>query len=342
MKQNIKTYTYEDIISLMKTLKQPKFRADQLVSWMYKQGVSSFSDMLNIPEALRLKLEETHSLNTVVIIDRQVSQDGTRKYLLQYPDGARIETVAIPSGGPNKRLTVCVSTQVGCSMRCAFCATGKEGFSRNLLPGEIVDQVLLAQNDMGVRVSNIVTMGQGEPFLNYDYTIAALRFLNSPLGLSVGARHITISTCGILPSLEKFSWEPEQFTLAVSLHSAQQKTRDYLMPGLQSAPLTELKKALLNYVERTNRRVSLEYLLLEGVNDSDKALRSLLDFCKDLLCHVNLLTMNKVEGSNFKASQSARMNSWLNTLKDAHIPTSRRDSRGSDIAGACGQLKNTF
>lgn len=325
----------------MKELGQPSFRAQQLTEWLYQRHVSSYDEMTNLPAALRAALSERFPLTTPEIVNRQVSRDGTRKYLIEFDDGIRVETVAIPSRGGD-RLTVCFSTQAGCAIGCAFCATGREGFARNLTPGEIVDQVLIAQDDMGKRVTNVVGMGQGEPFLNYDNTMAALRILNNKKGLEIGARHISVSTCGILPGIERFSEEPEQFTLAVSLHAARQGVRDLLMPNVARFKLGSLKSALQEYIAKTNRRVTLEYIMIDGVNDADEDLKALQKFCANLLCHVNLIPINAIEGSVFQPSEPETINRCLNAIQKKGTEATLRDSRGSDIDGACGQLKNTF
>lgn len=325
----------------MKELGQPSFRAQQLTEWLYQRHASSYDEMTNLPTALRAALSERFPLTTPEIVNRQVSRDGTRKYLIEFDDGIRVETVAIPSRGGD-RLTVCFSTQAGCAIGCAFCATGREGFARNLTPGEIIDQVLIAQDDMGKRVTNVVGMGQGEPFLNYDNTMAALRILNNKKGLEIGARHISVSTCGILPGIERFSEEPEQFTLAVSLHAARQGVRDLLMPNVARFKLGNLKSALQEYIAKTNRRVTLEYIMIDGVNDADEDLKALQKFCANLLCHVNLIPINAIEGSVFQPSEPETINRWLNAIQKKGTEATLRDSRGSDIDGACGQLKNTF
>ena len=325
----------------MKELGQPSFRAQQLTEWLYQRHVSSYDEMTNLPAALRAALSERFPLTTPEIVNRQVSRDGTRKYLIEFDDGIRVETVAIPSRGGD-RLTVCFSTQAGCAIGCAFCATGREGFARNLTPGEIIDQVFIAQDDMGKRVTNVVGMGQGEPFLNYDNTMAALRILNNKKGLEIGARHISVSTCGILPGIERFSEEPEQFTLAVSLHAARQGVRDLLMPNVVRFKLGNLKSALQEYIAKTNRRVTLEYIMIDGVNDADEDLKALQKFCANLLCHVNLIPINAIEGSVFQPSEPETINRWLNAIQKKGTEATLRDSRGSDIDGACGQLKNTF
>lgn len=325
----------------MKELGQPSFRAQQLTEWLYQRHASSYDEMTNLPAALRAVLSERFPLTMPEIVNRQVSRDGTRKYLIEFDDGIRVETVAIPSRGGD-RLTVCFSTQAGCAIGCAFCATGREGFARNLTPGEIIDQVLIAQDDMGKRVTNVVGMGQGEPFLNYGNTMAALRILNNKKGLEIGARHISVSTCGILPGIERFSEEPEQFTLAVSLHAARQGVRDLLMPNVARFKLGNLKSALQEYIAKTNRRVTLEYIMIDGVNDADEDLKALQKFCANLLCHVNLIPINAIEGSVFQPSEPETIDRWLNAIQKKGTEATLRDSRGSDIDGACGQLKNTF
>ena len=291
MDKSIKTYSLPELASVMKELGQPAFRAQQLQEWLYQRHASSYDEMTNLPGSLRATLAERFPLT--------ISKDGTRKYLVEFDDGIRVETVGIPSRNGD-RLTVCFSTQAGCPIACAFCATGQEGFARNLIPGEIVDQVLIVQEDMGKRVTNAVGMGQGEPFLNYDNTMAALHILNHKKGLEIGARHISVSTCGVL------------------------------------------QEALQNYVAKTNRRVTLEYIMIEGVNDAPADLKALQKFCSNLLCHVNLIPINAIEGSEFQPSSPETINLWLSEISKKGTEATLRDSRGSDISGACGQLKNTF
>jgi 23S rRNA (adenine2503-C2)-methyltransferase len=291
--------------------------------------------MSNLPAALRAQLAEQHPLFVPRVVAKATSNDGTRKYLLELADGARVETVGIPTPG---RLTVCFSTQVGCAMGCAFCATGTLGLTRSLAPGEMVDQVNLVARDFGARATNAVAMGQGEPFANYNATLAALRFMNSADGLGVGARHLTVSTCGIISQIRRLAAEPEQFTLAVSLHSAVQATRNKLMPSLAEQPLEQLRSTLDSYGQKTGRRPSLEYALIHKVNDSDAELEALLAFCQGILCHVNLIPLNLVQHSAWQAPPRTRALAFEQALQKAHVEASLRSSRGADIAGACGQL----
>lgn len=332
----IKAFSREGLIALMKSWGQPRFRAEQIEKWLYLYSVTSFSDMTNLPAPLRSRLSSELTLPSATIVQRDVSSDGTRKYILALADNTLIETVGLPSGD---KLSVCISTQAGCAMGCAFCATGKEGLSRSLAPGEMVDQITLVAADFGMRVSNVVTMGQGESFANYDALLSALRFMNTKQTLNIGARHITVSTCGLLPMIRRFSTEPEQFTLAVSLHSAIQETRDSLMPAVSRYTLGQLKNSLDSYIKKTGRRVSLEYSLINQVNDSPDDLQALIAFCEGLICHVNLIPLNPVEGSRFKPSSREKYQEFSAALNRKGTETTIRKSRGADILGACGQLK---
>lgn len=338
----IKRYSALQLQDLMHAWGQPTFRAQQLVQWLYAHGARSYQDMINLPAVLRGRLEHDEPLITPELLKRQVSRDGTRKYLLRLADGACVETVGIPE---DNRLTVCFSTQVGCAMACTFCATGALGLTRSLAAGEMVDQLVMVAQDFDRRITNAVAMGEGEPFANYDATLAALRLMNSPHGLGIGARHLTISTCGLLEPLGRFSAEPEQFTLAVSLHSAVQTTRDKIMPTLAKQPLRDLHTALTAYKENTGRRPSLEVTLINGVTDTPTEIAALVDFGRDLHCHVNLILLNgtketkKEKGAIAQTPTSpVRSKAIVAQLTKAGIECSIRRSRGSDIDGACGQL----
>ena len=339
-KRNIKDLDLEQLKSLMKELGQPAFRAKQVHQWVWERHASSFQDMSNLPKTLREDLDERYTLLSLSIYTEQKSSDGTKKYLLAMADDTTVESVGIPSSD-GTRLTVCFSTQAGCGMGCVFCATGLGGFTRNLNPYEMFDQVITVQNDFKIRVSNVVAMGQGEPFANYDNVIAALKLMNQPETLGIGARHITVSTCGILPGIEKFTLEDEQFTLAVSLHSAIQKTRNMLMPGVKKYDLLALHEELKAYGDITKRRPTLEYAPIDGINDDDEHLDALIDFCQGMLCHVNLIPLNPVENPDDPTQMmpSKRLQTFESALKRHGIEVSVRSSRGGDIDGACGQLR---
>ena len=333
---DIRKLTLEEAQALMEELGQPSYRAKQLYEWVHKKNVCSFSEMTNLPLLLRQQLEELYAIPVPKEIAKQISGDGSRKYLLQFNDGTAVETVGMPSGN---RLAVCVSSQAGCAMRCSFCATGLSGLTRSLTAQEIVDQVNHVAKDFDERVTSVVFMGQGEPFNNFDETVAALRTLNDPDGLAIGARHLTVSTCGIIPYIKRFSELPEQFTLAISLHSAVQSTRNQLMPGVKKYTLPRLYDAIQDYVEKTGRRPTYEFAMIEGVNDTNPEMDALVDFCVGTLCHVNLIQLNHISDSPFKPSPIEKVESLQKRLEKYGVETTIRNSRGSDIDAACGQLK---
>lgn len=347
---SIRSYSLEQLEQLVAELGQPKFRAKQLHEWLHTHNAASYDEMTNLPKALRERLAQEFPLQETTILQVQESADGTRKYLLKLADGAVVECVGIVDGDfegdeegsegtADRRLTVCCSTQVGCAMKCSFCATGCQGLERNLSADEIADQVILVGKDFGQRVSNVVIMGQGEPFQNYDATLAAMRRMNGDAGIDIGARHITVSTSGLCDGIKHLAAEPEQFRLAVSLHSADQDVRNELMPRLSGQNLKKLHSTLENYCETKGRRVTLEYMLLAGVNDSREDMQALIDFCEGLNVHVNLLPFNAVEGIDYTPSDANVVRAWQRGLESAGIPCSVRKSKGADIAGACGQLR---
>lgn len=340
MQAPIKTYSIEGLKNLFFEIGFPSFRADQVLSWIYGKSASSYEEMTNLPKSMREQLEEAYPLFSPHLVEKQESVDGSRKYLLQLHDGVMIETVGLPSR--DGRLTVCCSTQAGCAMDCSFCATGKQGLERSLYPGEIVDQILVVQNDFGTRVSNIVAMGQGEPFANYENTLAALRIINHPKLLNIGARHITVSTCGIISGIERFTSEKEQFTLAISLHSAIQKKRDLLMPAMKNQSLKDLHQSLERYNKSDNRRVTFEYALMKDVNDGIEDFEALARYCEGLLCHVNLIPLNDVEESNYKPVSHKLMEEWSEALAQRGIASTVRRSLGRDVSAACGQLNASY
>lgn len=334
---DIKALRPAALARLVSDLGEPAYRVHQLIAWLHGRGCASFADMTDLPAALRGRLAAEWSVGASAVAARQVSAlDGTRKYLVRFADGEGVESVGLPAG---RRLTVCFSTQAGCAMGCAFCATGEGGLSRDLTAGEMVDQVRLVAEDLERRATNAVAMGQGEPFANYDATLAALRLLNAPEGLGIGARHLTVSTCGLLPQIRRFAAEPEQFTLAVSLHSAVQRTRDLLMPAMRRYPLVQLRADLEEYAAAAGRRPTLEYALIADVNDGDSELTALVEFCRGLPCHVNLIPMNPVVDSGLARAGRVRVRAFARALRAADVEVSERVERGADIDAACGQLR---
>ena len=338
-KRDIRSLSPDELAALASSMGVPAFRAKQLADWLFDKHATSFDEMTNLPKELRERLAEGWRIGLCDEAAKLESVDGSRKYLLRFDDGAAVECVGMPSG---ERLSVCVSTQAGCAMGCSFCATGAAGLVRSLSAEEIVAQALHIASDFRRRVSSVVLMGQGEPFANYEASIAACRALNSPDALGIGARHITISTCGIIGGITRLANEPEQFTLAVSLHSAVQETRNRLMPGVKRYPLPYLYEALGTYVEKTGRRPSYEYALIGGINDTDAELEALCDFCAGTLAHVNLIPLNEVEGSPFRPSAPGRAEEFVARLGRVGVEATIRNSRGADIDAACGQLSQKF
>lgn len=334
-REDIAALDAEGIARILVELGQPAYRGKQVLSWLYGRVVSSFDEMTDLPARLRTDIEGRWSLTLPEPVDVQHSTDGTRKYLWRLADGAMVESVGIPT---EDRLTVCFSTQAGCAMGCTFCATGRGGFVRDLLPGEIVWQVALVGRDFGQRVSNAVAMGQGEPLNNYDSTLAGLRLMNHPAGQGIGARHLTLSTCGVIPGIQRLAREAEQFTLAVSLHSAVQETRDRIMPGVRRWPLARLREVLIDYTDFTGRRPTLEYAVIQGTNDTPAEVDALVAFARGWMSHVNLIPVNPVAGSAAARPSHAHVLAVATALRNAGVETSVRAERGTDIDAACGQL----
>ena len=334
--RDVRSLTLDDIKAVLADLNQPAFRAKQNYEWIFSKNVCSFDEMTNVPKTLRDELSQRFAFGVPTEIVKQVSRDGSRKYLLEFPDGTSVETVGMPS---RNKLSVCVSTQAGCAMGCVFCATGFNGLARSLGAQEIVDQVHHVARDFGERVTSVVFMGQGEPFANFDNTVAALRMLNDPEGVNIGARHLTVSTCGVIPGIKRFAELSEQFTLAISLHSAIQSTRNKLMPGVKKYTLQRLHETLQSYVEKTGRRPSYEFAMIDGINDTTPEMDALIDFCAGTLCHVNLIQLNDTPGSLLKPSPVHKIETLQRRLTMHGVETTIRNSRGNDIDAACGQLK---
>ncbi|MCH6256188.1 23S rRNA (adenine(2503)-C(2))-methyltransferase RlmN [Puniceicoccaceae bacterium K14] len=335
-------------------IKQPKFRAKQILDWLYKKRAFSWDEMTNLPQALREKLSEEFEITPSKRIFDKASADNTEKLLLELGDGSLIETVVIRApqtgvGQENSRKTICISTQVGCAYGCKFCASGLAGWKRDLSTGEIVSQLIQvchledsttqrAKEEIA-SFDNIVVMGMGEPMANYKNLLPALRILNADWGLNFGARRITVSTSGLVPRIIELANEPEQFRLAISLHGATNEVRNQIMPVNKHYPLEELIPAIKKYTEAKSRMVTLEFILIEEINDTLDQSEKLIDIALDLGAHVNLIPYNKVEGLEWKRPSITRQDVFYNALKKAGVSVTIRREKGHDIAAACGQLK---
>lgn len=333
---------------------EPAFRAVQLAIWLYTRRATTWDAMTNVPENLRKRLSRHFTLKTLKLVTHQGGADTTQKFLWRLPDGALIESVLIPAnpalyGEASDRVTLCVSTQVGCAYGCKFCASGLNGWKRNLRPFEIVEQVLAterwhaAQNpapaDQGRLVDNLVIMGMGEPLANYDHLLKALRILNASWGGGIGARRITISTCGLAPEIRRLATEPEQFGLAISLHGATDEVRDQLMPVNQRYPLAELIPACEEYAVNKGRMVTLEYILIRGVNDGLDQVEPLAAIAQRLHAKVNLIPYNQVEGLPWERPDEVVQEAFLAALEAQDVRATLRREKGHDIDAACGQLR---
>lgn len=316
-----------------------KFRAKQILGWI-QHDVDSFDDMKNIPAKLRDYLKEDAYLATAEIVrTRRSKLDETVKYLYRLHDDEYVEGVLMSY---RHGRSICISTQVGCKMGCTFCATGKSGFSRSLTASEMIAQIRAAERDCGERISNVVLMGMGEPFDNYDNVIRFLKLVSSEDSLNIGMRHITISTCGIVPRMRKFADLELQCGLSVSLHAPNDEARSRTMPINCRYPIAQVIEASRYYVEKTNRRITFEYALIDGENDSDAAARELASLLKGMLCHVNLIPVNNVTGAGYRKSSIKRQQAFMNILSAYGINATVRRTLGSDIEASCGQLKRNF
>ncbi|MEE3716109.1 23S rRNA (adenine(2503)-C(2))-methyltransferase RlmN [Tumidithrix elongata RA019] len=313
---------------------QPRYRGSQLHDWLYHKGVRSLEEISAFPKAWRQQVAKTFVGRSQIHL-RKPTPDGTVKYLLKLEDGAIVETVGIPT---SKRLTVCVSSQVGCPMACDFCATGKGGFERNLGRHEIIDQVLTVQGDMGQRVSHLVFMGMGEPLLNVENLVAAIQVLNQDVG--IGQRNITVSTVGIPNQIVRFAKSNLQVTLAVSLHAADQALREQIIPSAEKYPIESILNDCRQYVEMTGRRVSFEYTLLSGLNDSPQQATKLAQLIRGFQSHVNLIPYNPIADADYKRPSDRAVKLFAQTLMDLNITVSVRRTRGLEADAACGQLRS--
>ncbi len=368
----LKGLTQDELEAFAERLGEPRYRGRQIAHWLYQQGAVSFAEMTDLPATMRTRLAEEARITSLVPVTSVAADGGdTTKYLLQLSDGATIETVVMRY--QDGRRSVCISTQVGCGMGCTFCATGIAGLTRNLTGAEIIDQVVLVQRAVGERITNVVFMGMGEPLANYDATLRAIRLLNAPYGLGVGMRHLTVSTVGLVPQIRRLAAEHLQLTLAVSLHAPIDELRDELVPVNRKWPIAELLDASRDYVRETGRRISFEYVLMEGVNDTPELaaiLGNLLrarsegvvardDGAVELgipgrtsdtegpheragyAFHVNLIPWNPVYGVHYRQPGRERVEAFAQALRGRGIPATVRLERGVEIDAACGQLRRT-
>ena len=336
MSNHIKSMTMEELAKVLKELGQPAFRAKQVYTWLHK-GVRSYEEMTNLPKQLRDTLAEHYPICAPQVVRKQESQkDGTIKYLWELSDGNCVESVLMRYHHGN---TVCISTEVGCLMGCAFCASTHGGLVRRLEPFEMLDQVLFSQIDSGLPVSNIVLMGIGEPLDNFEHVMRFLELVNSPEGMNISMRHISLSTCGLVPKIDLLAEKKLQLTLSVSLHAPNDAVRNTIMPVNKAYPIEELIAACRRYYEATSRRISFEYAMIQGVNDTEEAAKELLRRMKGLPAHVNLIPLNHVEESPLKPSTRQAVARFQKLLEDGGITATVRRTLGSDIDASCGQLR---
>lgn len=334
--KNIKDYNLEELKEELVAIGEKKYRAEQIFKWIYVDKVKEFDEMTNLSVELREKLKENYTMCNYKILRKQESSDGTKKYLFDVLDGNAIETVLMEY---HHGKTVCVSSQIGCKMGCKFCASTGIQFVRSLSSGEIVEQILAVEQDIGDKISNIVFMGIGEPFDNYDNVMKAIRIINNQKGLNIGARHISVSTSGLVPRIYDFANEDLQCTLSISLHATSNEKRGSMMPVNQRYPIEELMKACKDYIAKTNKRISFEYALAKDNNDNLEDAKELVKLLKGMLCHVNLIPINKIENGKYTKSTNENIIKFRDYLNDNGIVATIRRELGSDIDAACGQLR---
>jgi len=337
-KSDIKNLLVEELEEVMIKNGFPKFRASQIYRWIYKD-VNSFEDMKNLPKNVIEFLNKNFYIGRAVLIDKQKSKDGTEKYLLGLHDKNAVECVLMRY---KHGYSICISSQVGCRMQCSFCASTEGGLVRNLTSGEMVEEIMATERESGVKISNIVIMGIGEPFDNYDEVMKFLRIINHKEGANIGMRHITISTSGLVPKIYSFADENLQCNLAVSLHSTIDEVRSRLMPINRKYNIEELMKACDYYIDKTNRRITFEYALINQVNDSKDDAKALVKLLKGKLCHINLIPVNPVTGKEYIRSEQSRIEDFKKTLENSGLQVTLRRELGTDIQGACGQLRKNY
>jgi 23S rRNA (adenine2503-C2)-methyltransferase len=335
---DIRDLSLKEIEEFIVSLGEPKFRAKQILKWIII-GIEDFDEMTDIPKKLRDKLKENFIIKNIFIEAKQESSDGTVKYLLRLKDGNLIEAVLMRYSYGN---SVCISTQAGCNMGCSFCASTIGGKIRDLSPGEMLGEVLAISRDQNIRISNIVLMGTGEPLDNFDNVLKFLELINSKEGLNIGMRHITLSTCGLVPEIKRLADLRLQLTLAISLHAPNDDKRKKIMPIANRYSMNELLEACRYYVEKTNRRITFEYALIKDINDSIEDAKELSKRLEGLLCHVNLIPVNPVSERNFERPDRKRIENFRDILESHGINTTIRRELGTDIDAACGQLRRRF
>jgi 23S rRNA (adenine2503-C2)-methyltransferase len=343
-KIDIKSLLLDELQEKVLQLGEPSYRAGQIADWLYKKRVDTIDEMTNLPRPLRGRLLETFSLGKLDLVRVLGARDTTRKFLFRLADGNLIESVLVPAslalyGGKSDRRTICVSTQVGCAYGCKFCASGLEGFSRNLSSNEIVDQLIAVERTTGEKIDNVVFMGMGEPLANLENVLRAIRIINAEWGLGIGARHITISTSGLAPQIRKLAEEPLQIRLAISLHGATDEVRNRIMPINRRYNIETLLSACDYYKAHKKQRLTFEYILIADVNDSDEQARLLSRHALRLSAKVNLIPYNSVSGLPWTRPSKKRQEKFLSILRVEGIPATLRREKGHDINAACGQLR---
>lgn len=334
--KNIKDYNLDELEKQFKEMGEKKYRAGQVFQWLYVEKVKGFDEMTNLSLALREKLKQNYTMCNYKIIRKQESSDGTKKYLFDVLDGNAIETVLMEY---HHGKTVCVSSQIGCKMGCKFCASTGIKFIRSLSAGEIVEQILAVEQDINDKISNIVYMGIGEPLDNYDNVIKSIRIMNNQKGLNIGARHISVSTSGLVPKIYDLAKENIPCTLSISLHATTDEKRSAMMPVNNAYNISQLLEACKQYIKTTNRRISFEYALAKDNNDNLEDAKNLVKLLKGMLCHVNLIPINKIENGKFTKSSNQNIIKFRDYLNDNGIVATIRRELGSDIDAACGQLR---
>lgn len=339
-KPDVKSMTISELQQLLIKFGEPSFRAKQIFDWLHQKNATQFEEMTNLSKSLRIKLEENTKICNAKMIKKLVSQiDGTSKYLFLLENGSIIESVLMKYEYGN---TVCISTQVGCRMGCTFCASTLDGVERNLTAGEMLSQIYEIQKDCGERISGVVLMGSGEPLDNYDNVLKFIGLINDPNGICIGQRHITLSTCGLVDKINELAQQNLQITLAISLHAPNDSIRNLTMPISKKYPIEELLEACKAYVHYTKRRITFEYAMIHGLNDSDDCALELAKRLKHMLCHVNLIPINDVKERNYSKSSNEKVEKFAQILRAKGIETTIRRKLGSDIDAACGQLRRGY